>query len=75
MMTTPSLTFRIGTPLQAIEDAVILAALEHCGQNRTHAAAIINVPLRTLRYKLKSMRMRGIAILPALEGAPKKSCD
>ena len=35
-----------------MERAHILAALDHCKGNRTHAAKLLNVGVRTLRNKL-----------------------
>ncbi|HEY1719409.1 MAG TPA: sigma-54 dependent transcriptional regulator [Verrucomicrobiae bacterium] len=44
---------RIGFPtLAEIEKHHILAALEHCKNNRTHAAKLLEVSIRTLRNKL-----------------------
>ena len=45
--------FQIGkATLAEMERAHILAALDHCKGNRTHAAKLLNVGVRTLRNKL-----------------------
>jgi DNA-binding NtrC family response regulator len=38
--------------LAELEKQHILAALEHCKGNRTHAAKLLDVSIRTLRNKL-----------------------
>jgi DNA-binding NtrC family response regulator len=38
--------------LDELERKHILAVLEHCKGNRTHAARLLNVSIRTLRNKL-----------------------
>ena len=43
----------IGTTVAAMEKALILKTLEHCGQNRTQAAKVLDISVRTLRNKLK----------------------
>ncbi len=39
-------------PLDELEKRHILAVLEHCKGNRTHASRILGVSIRTLRNKL-----------------------
>jgi len=43
-------------PLHELEKRHILAALEHCGNNRTQAARILDISVRTLRNKLAEYR-------------------
>ena len=43
----------IGTTVGQMEKELILRTLEHCGQNRTHAAKMLGISVRTLRNKLK----------------------
>ena len=47
------LTLRPGTPVAEMERRLILATLEHCNQNRTQAAELLQISVRTLRNKLK----------------------
>ncbi len=43
----------IGKTVAAAEKELILATLDHCYGNRTHAAHILGISIRTLRNKLK----------------------
>lgn len=43
----------IGKTVSAVEKVHILTTLEHCHGNRTHAATILGISIRTLRNKLK----------------------
>lgn len=45
--------FRAGTTLALIEKEAILKTLESCKQNRTQAAKMLDISVRTLRNKLK----------------------
>jgi DNA-binding NtrC family response regulator len=47
--------------LREVEKRLILAALEKCHDNRTHAAKLIGVSLRTLRNKLSEYRAQSSA--------------
>ena len=42
-----------GVTVAAIEKELIMATLEHCDQNRTKAAELLGISVRTLRNKLK----------------------
>ncbi|MCL4691324.1 MAG: sigma-54 dependent transcriptional regulator [Candidatus Hydrogenedentes bacterium] len=44
---------RPGKTVAEIEKELILQTLEHCNQNRTHAADMLGISVRTLRNKLK----------------------
>jgi DNA-binding NtrC family response regulator len=44
---------RIGTTVADMEKQLILRTLDHCNQNRTHAAKQLGISVRTLRNKLK----------------------
>jgi two-component system response regulator AtoC len=54
-------------PLAEVEKMHILEVLEACGSNRTRAAEILGISIRTLRNKLHEYR--GTAQAPAMEGA------
>lgn len=43
----------IGRTIASVEKELILNTLEHCSGNRTHAANILGISIRTLRNKLK----------------------
>lgn len=43
----------VGRSLEAVERELILGTLSHCLGNRTHAANILGISIRTLRNKLK----------------------
>ena len=50
----------VGRPLRAVEQDVIAATLEHCHGNRTRAAEMLGVSVRTLFNKLKK-RASGVS--------------
>ncbi|MGL5784388.1 MAG: sigma-54-dependent transcriptional regulator [Alphaproteobacteria bacterium] len=43
----------VGRTISAVEKTLILETLDHCLGNRTHAAHILGITIRTLRNKLK----------------------
>ncbi|MGO9261690.1 MAG: sigma-54-dependent transcriptional regulator [Bryobacteraceae bacterium] len=45
--------FQIGTTVEEAEKALILRTLEHTGNNKTRAAGILGISLKTLHNKLK----------------------
>ncbi|MCE9612546.1 MAG: sigma-54 dependent transcriptional regulator [Chthoniobacter sp.] len=47
------------SPLPEMEKAHILRALRYTGDNRTKAAALLKISIRTLRNKLKEYRVQG----------------
>jgi transcriptional regulator with GAF, ATPase, and Fis domain len=49
-------------PLDETEREAILAALEHCGGNRTAAAHALGISVRTLQYKIKEYQALGIRV-------------
>lgn len=57
----------VGRPLAAIERDLIINTLEHCLGNRTHAANILGISIRTLRNKLNQYKDEGVQI-PAASG-------
>ena len=52
----------VGNTVADIERDLILDTLQHCLGNRTHAANILGISIRTLRNKLKLYSQGGIAI-------------
>jgi two-component system response regulator FlrC len=49
----------VGSTLKAMEKELIIKTLEEVGGNRTHAAKILGVSIRTLRNKLNEYREEG----------------
>jgi DNA-binding NtrC family response regulator len=49
-------------PLDEIEKRHILAALRHTNGNRTRAATLLGISIRTLRNKLQEYRASGVVI-------------
>jgi len=54
----------IGQTVAAVEQQLIIDTLSHCLGNRTHAANILGISIRTLRNKLKEYSDAGIAVPP-----------
>ena len=52
----------VGRTVAEVEQELILDTLDHCLGNRTHAANILGISIRTLRNKLKQYSEDGIAI-------------
>jgi two-component system response regulator FlrC len=58
----------VGQTVAAVEQSLIIDTLSHCLGNRTHAANILGISIRTLRNKLKEYTEAGVAV-PAPQGA------
>ena len=52
----------IGHTVAEVEQKLIIDTLSHCLGNRTHAANILGISIRTLRNKLKEYSEAGVAI-------------
>lgn len=52
----------IGRTVADVEKELIIETLDHCLGNRTHAANILGISIRTLRNKLKQYSSQGSAI-------------
>ena len=57
----------VGRTVAQVEQALILKTLDHCYGNRTHAATILGISIRTLRNKLKQYSDEGVSV-PAPAG-------
>jgi DNA-binding NtrC family response regulator len=57
----------VGQTVAAMEQQLIIDTLGHCLGNRTHAANILGISIRTLRNKLKEYTEAGVAV-PAPQG-------
>ena len=52
----------VGRTVAEVEQDLILDTLDHCVGNRTHAAKILGISIRTLRNKLNEYSAAGIAV-------------
>mgnify|MGYP001246689656 FL=1 len=52
----------VGKTVAEVEKQLIINTLEHCLGNRTHAATILGISIRTLRNKLKAYSDEGLSI-------------
>ncbi|MGQ3075911.1 MAG: helix-turn-helix domain-containing protein, partial [Ferrovibrionaceae bacterium] len=57
----------VGRTVADVERSLILDTLNHTLGNRTHAATILGISIRTLRNKLKQYSDEGVAIPPPRE--------
>jgi DNA-binding NtrC family response regulator len=57
----------VGRTVADVEQQLILDTLSHCLGNRTHAAVILGISIRTLRNKLKEYSEAGVSV-PAPQG-------
>jgi len=58
------LTGLVGRTVADVERDLIIETLSHCLGNRTHAANILGISIRTLRNKLKQYNEEGVAVPP-----------
>jgi len=54
----------VGRTVADVERDLIIETLQHCLGNRTHAATILGISIRTLRNKLQQYRQEGVAVPP-----------
>ena len=52
----------VGRTVAEVERDLIIDTLSHCLGNRTHAANILGISIRTLRNKLKLYSDQGFAV-------------
>ena len=52
----------VGRTVADVERDLIIETLQHCLGNRTHAANILGISIRTLRNKLQLYRQEGVAV-------------
>jgi DNA-binding NtrC family response regulator len=55
----------VGKTVAAVERDLIIDTLQHCLGNRTHAATILGISIRTLRNKLKLYSEEGVMVPPS----------
>ncbi len=58
----PGMHGLVGRTVADVERDLILGTLQHCLGNRTHAANILGISIRTLRNKLQQYRQEGLAV-------------
>ncbi|MBL8551394.1 MAG: sigma-54-dependent Fis family transcriptional regulator [Hyphomonadaceae bacterium] len=58
----------VGRTVSEVEQDLILETLTHCLGNRTHAAHILGISIRTLRNKLKLYTDAGVEVPPPAAG-------
>jgi DNA-binding NtrC family response regulator len=57
----------VGRTVADVERDLIIETLQHCLGNRTHAATILGISIRTLRNKLQQYRQEGVPVPPPHE--------
>jgi DNA-binding NtrC family response regulator len=62
----------VGRKLGHVERDLILDTLKHCLGNRTHAANILGISIRTLRNKLRKYARTGLPIPPCGNAASRE---
>ena len=63
----------VGNTVADVERSLIIDTLNHCLGNRTHAANILGISIRTLRNKLKLYSESGFNVAPPGEGGHQSS--
>ena len=63
---TEAVTALVGRTLADVERDMIVDTLGHCLGNRTHAANILGISIRTLRNKLQQYRAEGVDVPAAI---------
>ena len=63
----------VGKTVAEVERDLIIDTLSHCLGNRTHAANILGISIRTLRNKLKQYSDEGVDVPPPAGGEPERA--
>ncbi|MEE4452336.1 helix-turn-helix domain-containing protein [Novosphingobium resinovorum] len=63
-----SISGLVGQNIADVERELILQTLRHCGGNRSAAAAMLGISVRTMRNKLRSFQADGMTVPPAPMG-------
>jgi two-component system, response regulator FlrC len=64
---------QVGKTVAAVERDLIIDTLGHCLGNRTHAATILGISIRTLRNKLKQYAEEGVDVPPPAGGESERA--
>ena len=62
----------VGRTVAEVERDLILETLKHCLGNRTHAANVLGISIRTLRNKLNEYAADGVPVPPPGGGAARR---
>ena len=62
----PEVETLVGRTVDDVERALILQTLARCGGNRTGAATVLGISVRTMRNKLRAFVEAGIPVAPAV---------
>ncbi|WP_337192628.1 helix-turn-helix domain-containing protein [Novosphingobium silvae] len=65
----PTVSALVGRNIADVERELILQTLRHCGGNRSAAAAMLGISVRTMRNKLRSFVADGMAVPPSPGGS------
>lgn len=65
----PAVTALVGRRVEEVERDLIIETLSHCLGNRTRAAEMLGISIRTLRNKLHEYRAAGVPV-PPVPGQP-----
>jgi DNA-binding protein Fis len=65
----------VGHTVAEVERDLILETVRHCLGNRTHAADVLGISIRTLRNKLNEYAADGIPVPPPGSGEPRGRFD
>lgn len=63
----------VGRTVADVERDLIIDTLKHCLGNRTHAANILGISIRTLRNKLNQYQTEGVPVPPPGDGGQRAS--
>src|SRR5438309_3662082 len=55
-----TISFPVGTPIEVLERQMILRTLERTGNNKTKAAELLQISLKTMHNKLNAYRKQGL---------------
>ena len=64
--------FLIGSTVEEVERALVVQTLARCDGNRTHAARVLGLSVRTLRTKIRLYAAQGVEV-PAHREQPESS--
>ena len=52
----------VGCSVADMERELIIGTLHRCGGNRTHAAKVLRISVRTLRYRIAAFKNMGVYV-------------
>lgn len=66
--TIPGIDALIGRSIADVERVLILKTLQHCLGNRTRAAKVLRISIRTLRNRINTYASEGLHVPVAFQG-------